>query len=1639
MRKRVEKAGGGSPAIPAVTSELKAEFDRLSEGVKKSDPKLYSSMARKYWTKLKVLQDLDAIVRVNVNKRNLRKGGLRGFGDIPPAMLALVEDLKKRFLPDVEINLINANYLGESFEKDEQMFGIGGFDTSGKFLATALGGTSSDGTFVFSIVFKEGAFKSKLSLMEAIGHEFGHLLMWIRFNALEIEERAEVISQWSRGLALSEQPVVSLMRQRPLNMSRQDQRNLRIDLAGNNENIPFGFAAQYAQSFTEWFADQVSRAVTTDAQAVTFVEKFFARIARAWKVIAGRLRSAGYVSQPINDWLQSIDLALRSPFATETTPEGQQLVIPGAEQITDKQRAERKMEQPKRGGDAPPPEGGLFSPRGPELFDDRADEGFSLNDAAAPKKPKPKSTGRQPQGSLTPSFLSMSFTDKNSVYEAAFRAAGMEPDKARLLPAARQIAILSKLLEDTYGVKIELPQVTVKRATVSGRKVEEKRPQISDRDAIDQMLDAFRQMQMMAHVLGLPVGSVGLREGGVTGPGLVLSLTRRLKGALGMYSYEPEGGARKITLPGRSNSFGHEWGHALDHFVHALFKGDWSKMLSRDIFKTGVTPASKSNQIAQAFTGVLQAMYGERAAMAALQIDLTLQAAQLNKKGEQTAAAKKAQGYLNMIEAGAKLPPDAWSGYFTTSAQFDKAFGGGGYFTDPAEMFARAFEAYLGTKAAAISGLPTSFLSKPDWAYNDSDETRASLTFPRGTDQIRVFAAIDRLMDEIREHGVFGEGRATKPEDSDVYQSRVWDKMQPEGSLVEQERAARRRAKRTATAIERTHPLWKQGRDFVSFMTDTFGGFLHGLINRQPPQAQAALRNMVDLFVTDPGSGRLIKPVWEAAVQIITTRHVNRLENMVAAHKLEEYTEAETAQLRQVLTGAKIKVDPKIEKAAADLRRMMDELWRYLTEAGVKIGYARNGYLPRIMDRDAVMVNQAGFKAQAAKVYATMFRRDVRTAEMEDQITDVRMLLRQINADTEGTETGDRVATARLDPSDIDLIANWKKALTKLNRLEKQAADLAKKGEEDKADALSEKIGEAREAFETLHADMLDMLERQWSAYAADKWLVGVLAKSAMDIGGNAPASGFTKKRELPAEADKLMADFYQGNPVTLIHDFIGAAARRAEWTRRVGENGEKLNNMVEAAIKAGADSRDVEEIRHSINVLAGRVSNNGESFVHTVYGWFYTFTTMFLLKLAPLASLAEPMVAGLKTGRMRDSIRGLGLLLSQARKTGSAQDRRELARVIGLTRSAMNETVLQNRYGGELDPSQTQARLMSSFFQSIGLTGLTNASRHAMLPIGADHIRRMLMIDAGRRKGFFEVNAKAANEELNDLGIPKEHREALLDWLDSMDGRLPTVEDLIGVDGDYFNPAAAIWGPALLQFVDTAIQNTRKFDRPGAALRPGMGLIYGITGFIFSFHRNVLGRMLKQGVDARRPGEGRARATVRQAAGAARNVARYSLPIGTLIAGHTLASIFRDFLFAPDGWEDAEEEDELTEWLLSRAWSRTGLMGAWDIPYNLITGLRYDRDLASAGVGPHIGVPLQAAQKFGNIWFGRNSENTNTTENRGLDAVASLVLTGFGNMAISAIPGGPLTTAAKGAAIHGWTYLDPGQLVADTLFPLDE
>jgi hypothetical protein len=1220
-------------------------------------------------------------------------------------------------------------------------------------------------------------------------------------------------------------------------------------------------------------------------------------------------------------------------------------------------------------------------------------------------------TGRRPRGKLSPGFLKFSFSNRPSVFAAAFRDAGIDPDEARLMDQDKQISAISKMLKDRFGVTVVMPRVNVTRKNIVGRSVKETKRTITTREALDQLLDAYRQMQMLASIMGMPEKVIGLE---IEGKGIQLSLVGRKRlGALGMFSWDDQNN-RTITLPGRSNSFAHEWGHALDHFLTTqVHRPHLKGMLSRNMDEPGVQPMLNPRYlVTEAFARLMHAMYGDKAKLGALMLRLQVEGSKIGGDGSLTPSAIAAQKQMNAIKEGKRLPDNLMSQYFKSSQEYDQLTGAGGYFTDPAEMFARAFEAWVGRTVSQVSDLPQAFLSKSDWAYNSMEDPRLEMTFPKEADADQFAVAMTELSHAMQLNNLGGMDKpASTPADLDIYDPNKFLLRPQRIGMAQKEAEALRESWRTIKAMvdpgNVSEALKSGGRDVrkvYQTLINTGAAAMFAVANRQESAAaRQALTNIAAMVATRPGQGKLTKGVYQRDMEMLAYRRLNKIEGAIRRRMGEKrLTAVQIKQLNTLLRGGKdASADSVTRGIASDLRAVMDEIWYDLVNSGIDVGYEK-GYLPFVLDTEAVMNDRAGFRRDATKVYELWFDRDVvNEPDPDAQIKDIRKVINDLEKATKSLAKGDKAPDPRLTDEDLEAIEMWKDLDGKIKALQRQL-----KTSKD-PDKIQAKIDALMPDYEAALADVLERLKERWSEWKAETWDVAMGVGQLNDFASFGPTTQFTKKRKLPQEAGVILLKYMQEDPISLASGYAFAAARRSEWAKRFGPADEKLETMLSAASREGVSDQDIDFFKLALNAAGGRFEASSRGW-QILRNHTYVYGTIRLLGLATFSSLAEPVTAALRTGSVRDGAKALISLVKSLLSRGRRDDLKEISRAIGLIAPAAMDQLLQNRVSGDVGGiSKTSENLIQKFFQLNGLTGLTNFQRITMAPIAHEAIVRWLRKDvAGKGNVARDVIAggkgKFVDGELNELGISKEERADLLTWLDGL-GHMPTAHDLYQPDGQ-FHPAAELWARAVSTLVNEIIQNPLKTDRAIQANHPDHAALYGIMSFMDAFSRNIIERSVRRGF---KPDDG----VIERGAKFAGNIALTAAPFAALYGAQFLATVLRESLMNGDKWEEMDEKDELLEWLLALTFTRTMGVGRLTPIYDMWTGIRYERDLTSITSGPYLGVIFQDMMTILKQYQGRNSENTNTAEYNAFRAFYQLAIMPAAAMALSAVaPLGPVT-----------------------------
>lgn len=1219
-----------------------------------------------------------------------------------------------------------------------------------------------------------------------------------------------------------------------------------------------------------------------------------------------------------------------------------------------------------------------------------------------------------------PEFLSRSFTDRPSFFAGIVRTAlDMDPDQFVLLPGPRQIRLLKRAVERAFGIAV----------TVT--------PGVQDRFAIDQMLDMLQNVQGMAAILGIPASGISL--GGKLG----LTIEKQAR-ALGWF----QPGTNMIGLPRRSNSFAHEWGHALDYHLLANLgsteNDSTGRGLSGAIRQMGENLADAdgipSRDIRDGFIHLLNTMFFDKAGLATRVMDLEAKIA----KTSSDKVRAELQRQIDNITAGNAKPRGLTSDFATLSKAFGNKAGTQEYWTSPTEMLARAFEAYVSYKAES-AGMSTEFIGKGDAAYLSDADERFAMTFPKGTERLRIFDAFDNIFAHIATQETLGAGAAAMPDPANKASLNPFE--QPETVAPRERNIFRSAIGREWDAIwSRSEARRKRLRDrpasadasILRNMHDALSFFKYGMTARLKMLGRRydapTVRKLHDMLTHTAGDKSPGNDYLRA-----TELRMNQYQNVISllvgnynealGYKLRtrELSIEDSDHLRDLLISAETTAGSKpMQTLAAGLRKLSDRIFYDMQRAGVDVGYARNGYLQRLYDDAIIGGDEAGFLAQAGKAYEIAFERQWGDSDA-------------VLADDEALATF-LAATRDLSRNDHDGVVDPYKAFAKIRKrmasLNRAIAAAEKAGED--AGTMQGEVAALDEQLSEAFGDLYDAVQAAWSKQAAADWLLKMQGSNPHEVDSRGPDGKFLKGRELPPEADKLLEKYMVRDPVHVMMLYSGKVARRIEYAERFGADNKKIDALFAQMGKEGVSAVGQDQVRAIFDVVTGRsVStlppgvNWAFEAIHVIWG------TVSLLPRAVWSSMSESVTAGIHAGNAKFAFKAMGDLLASIVKTDRSKARAELSRFAGIVSDRGGHSVLTERYGGSYANDTFLSDAATRMFYNTGLVALTRAQQgqmvdtaHAFLDCMSGWVVEGASASPGSKAHIRRADAIARLEE---YGVSDP--DAFAKRMRAFDS-LPTSADF--AEGD---PFTGDWITAINRFVKGSIQSPTVMSRPEAASSAFGRLAYGIMSFNYEFYRNIIkgsairvGRQYERRRDiALDVGDGKATANAKAAAAIAPQVAGGLLAsAAVLVASQLLVSTVRMFLFDQERWKDLDEKDELAGYLITTAMGRT-FATPLDPIIQAYAGYKYSGSAASNLSGPALSNIVQQVDAIGTTSV-RNSEKTNTAEYNRAKAIYRLGIGPGAGMALQFIPGGSYISGAAGLATMAVTSTTTADAFAEKL-----
>lgn len=534
----------------------------------------------------------------------------------------------------------------------------------------------------------------------------------------------------------------------------------------------------------------------------------------------------------------------------------------------------------------------------------------------------------------------------------------------------------------------------------------------------------------------------------------------------------------------------------------------------------------------------------------------------------------------------------------------------------------------------------------------------------------------------------------------------------------------------------------------------------------------------------------------------------------------------------------------------------------------------------------------------------------------------------------------------------------------------------------------------AQKAYETTGMDPVDARE------AASEWYDAILRgdsgfsydqKFVFDSSNLNGEPKHTRSRKFNKVAEGFMEKYYNRNILDATNSYIGRAVKNAEIARRFGAKFEVYQGLEKDLIDEGNRTA----LKEMNSLVANQLGTNqlkdykGQGIIN----FLNAYSAIHFLPRATLSSIGEPLVTGLRTGNVVDSLSAMGNSLIYMKRKLLKEDPdyyHKLSQDVGVVVSELSGQAVSSSVDSRYWTDQTRSAskyLTDQFFRKTGLHQWTEGTRIASVKAGTVFLRRLAedINENGRMKA-------SSVRYLNELGVSDHAAFAkFVKQLEKLDdaGKLALINRSNG-------KGPQMYRDALARFAEQVIMNPNAGTRPRWANHPLGSVIFNLQSYLYAFHENVTKRALRLAKTAVSKNELTAMDRMHMLGPA------MMLPVLTgvqYLIGEARDEAFKD--------PARVNEKQMSEGMkIARAMSRSNLFGRYDFMANAALSARYDKDPATVMLGPVLGT-FSEGIKGGVDYFGpRNSKNTNTTERRAARLAYDLGVQPLANAAFALGPG---------------------------------
>jgi hypothetical protein len=322
------------------------------------------------------------------------------------------------------------------------------------------------------------------------------------------------------------------------------------------------------------------------------------------------------------------------------------------------------------------------------------------------------------------------------------------------------------------------------------------------------------------------------------------------------------------------------------------------------------------------------------------------------------------------------------------------------------------------------------------------------------------------------------------------------------------------------------------------------------------------------------------------------------------------------------------------------------------------------------------------------------------------------------------------------------------------------------------------------------------------------------------------PGMQHLKPRELAFITGADAAPFVNKNLYETMNRYITQATRRAEWARRMGDDGKQLTELLNRAMQEGASAADMDAAKKYVRAVDGTLGDSVNPEWRRLQGNMIVYQNIRLLPLAIFSSIVDPMGIVVRGGSVSDAFnalkRGVRGVVKNFKSSPDPDEAESVAAMLGTIDSVM----LAHTLGSSFNQGMVgdRARKINDWFFRMNLMEQFNTD----MRVGAT--QAAISFIKKHRKGDASAHSM---RWLAELGLTP------------TDIHLNMAGDLVLTEAEGLSPeAAGKMHAAVNRWVDGAVLRPDAADKPLWMSDPRYAILAHLKQFVFAFHETILKRV---------------------------------------------------------------------------------------------------------------------------------------------------------------------------------------------------